>query len=68
MYARLRRYPRCTLRSPLELFRHIKVRKPEGMPLQVGAVIRVWVTGNANSTARYDYTLRMINWFIPHLK
>ncbi|KPQ00997.1 MAG: dipeptidyl aminopeptidase/acylaminoacyl-peptidase family protein [Bacteroidetes bacterium HLUCCA01] len=50
----------------LELFRHIKVRKPE-VPLQL-VLYPGEGHGNANSTARYDYTLRMINWFNTHLK
>jgi len=45
----------------LELFRHIKVRKPE-VPLRL-----VWYPeeghGNVNSTSRFDYNLRMLRWF-----
>ncbi len=45
----------------LELYRHIKVRKPE-VPLRL-----VWYPdeghGNVHSTSRFDYNLRMIRWF-----
>ena len=49
----------------MELFRHLKVRKPE-LPVQL-----VYYPGeghgNTRSTSRYDYTLRMIDWFNTHL-
>lgn len=49
----------------MELFRHLKVRKPE-LPVQL-----VYYPGeghgNSRSTSRYDYTLRMIDWFNTHL-
>ncbi|MDG5767667.1 S9 family peptidase [Balneolales bacterium ANBcel1] len=45
----------------LELYRHIKVRKPE-VPLRL-----VWYPdeghGNVHSTSRFDYNLRMLRWF-----
>lgn len=45
----------------LELYRHIKVRRPD-VPVRL-----VWYPdeghGNARSTSRYDYNLRMIQWF-----
>jgi dipeptidyl aminopeptidase/acylaminoacyl peptidase len=50
----------------MELYRHIKVRKPE-VPLQL-VFYPGEGHGNAGSTARYDYNLRMINWFNTHLK
>lgn len=49
----------------LELFRHIKVRKPE-VPLRL-----VWYPGeghgNTRSTSRFDYHLRMLQWFETYL-
>lgn len=45
----------------LELYRHIKVRKPE-VPLRL-----VWYPGeghgNTRATSRFDYNLRMLRWF-----
>ena len=50
----------------LELFRHIKVRKPD-VPLRL-----VWYPneghGNVRSTSRFDYNLRMLRWFETFLK
>ncbi len=50
----------------LELYRHLKVRKPE-VPVRL-----VWYPGeghgNRNSTARYDYSVRMMQWFDTYLK
>lgn len=49
----------------LELYRHIKVRKPE-VPLRL-----VWYPdeghGNVHSTSRFDYNLRMLRWFETYL-
>ena len=49
----------------LELFRHIKVRKPE-VPLRL-----IWYPneghGNVRSTSRFDYHLRMLQWFETYL-
>ena len=49
----------------LELFRHIKVRKPD-VPLRL-----VWYPneghGNIRSTSRFDYHLRMLQWFETYL-
>jgi dipeptidyl aminopeptidase/acylaminoacyl peptidase len=49
----------------LELFRHIKVRKPE-VPLRL-----IWYPdeghGNIRSTSRFDYHLRMLQWFETYL-
>ena len=50
----------------LELYRHMRVRRPE-VPLQL-VLYQGEGHGNVNSTARYDYTLRMIDWFNTHLK
>lgn len=49
----------------LELYRHMKVRKPE-VPVRL-----VWYPGeghgNRRSTARYDYSLRLLRWFDTYL-
>ncbi|MEX0771275.1 MAG: S9 family peptidase [Balneolaceae bacterium] len=49
----------------MELYRHLKVRKPE-LPLRL-----VYYPGeghgNASATARYDYNLRMLRWFDTYL-
>ncbi len=50
----------------LELYRHLKVRKPE-VPLRL-VFYPGEGHGNVNSTARYDYTLRMFQWFDTYLK
>lgn len=49
----------------LELYRHLRVRKPQ-LPVQL-VLYPGEGHGNARSTARYDYTLRMIDWFNTHL-
>ncbi len=50
----------------LELYRHLKVRKPD-VPVRL-----VWYPGeghgNRNATARYDYSVRMMRWFDTYLK
>ncbi len=50
----------------MELYRHIKVRKPD-LPLRL-----VYYPGeghgNTRSTSRYDYNLRAMEWFNRHLK
>lgn len=50
----------------LELYRHLKVRKPE-VPVRL-----VWYPGeghgNRNATARFDYSVRMMRWFDTYLK
>jgi len=50
----------------LELFRHMKVRKPE-VPLRL---VRYPGAGHGyrRATAQYDYTLRMFRWFDTYLK
>nr|MBS0037171.1 S9 family peptidase [Saprospiraceae bacterium] len=49
----------------LELYRHLKVRKPE-VPLRL-----VWYPGeghgNRKATSRFDYNLRMMEWFETYL-
>ncbi|MDI6401431.1 prolyl oligopeptidase family serine peptidase, partial [Balneolaceae bacterium ANBcel3] len=49
----------------LELYRHIKVRKPE-VPLRL-----IWYPGeghgNVRATSRFDYNLRMLRWFETYL-
>jgi dipeptidyl aminopeptidase/acylaminoacyl peptidase len=50
----------------MELFRHIKVRKPE-VPVEL-VLYPGEGHGNTRSTSRYDYNLRMIEWFNRYLK
>jgi dipeptidyl aminopeptidase/acylaminoacyl peptidase len=50
----------------LELFRHLKVRKPT-LPVEL-VLYPGEGHGNRNATARYDYHLRMMGWFDTHLK
>ncbi len=50
----------------LELFRHLKVRKPK-LPVEL-VLYPGEGHGNRNATARYDYHLRMMGWFDTHLK
>lgn len=49
----------------LELYRHLKVRKPE-VPARL-----VWYPGeghgNSRASAKYDYNLRMLEWFDTYL-
>src|SRR5690625_7977185 len=49
----------------LELYRHLKVRKPN-LPVRL-----VWYPGeghgNRRSSARLDYSLRMMEWFDTYL-
>lgn len=57
--------PRVHPGQSMELYRHIKDRTdtPVELILYPGEG-----HGNANSTARYDYNLRMMSWFDKHLK
>jgi dipeptidyl aminopeptidase/acylaminoacyl peptidase len=50
----------------LELYRHIKVRKPE-VPLRL-VFYPGEGHGNVRATSRLDYNLRMIRWFETYLK
>lgn len=50
----------------LELFRHIKVRKPE-VPLRL-VLYPGEGHGNLNSGSRLDYNIRMISWFQSFLQ
>ncbi|WP_164682533.1 S9 family peptidase [Cyclonatronum proteinivorum] len=50
----------------LELYRHIKVRKPE-VPLRL-VLYPNEGHGNVRATSRLDYNLRMIRWFDTYLK
>jgi dipeptidyl aminopeptidase/acylaminoacyl peptidase len=50
----------------LELYRHLRVRKPD-LPVQL-VFYPGEGHGNRNATARYDYTLRMMDWFDTYLK
>lgn len=49
----------------LELYRHLKVRKPE-VPARL-----IWYPGeghgNSRASAKYDYNLRMLEWFDTYL-
>lgn len=58
--------PRVSPTQSAELYRHIKVRRPE-TPVRL-----VWYPdeghGNALAAARYDYNLRMMEWFDTYLK
>ncbi len=49
----------------MELYRHLKVRRPD-VPVRL-VFYPGEGHGNINSTARYDYTLRMFNWFDTYL-
>lgn len=57
--------PRVNPGQSMELYRHIKDRTntPVELILYPGEG-----HGNANSTARYDYNLRMMGWFEKYLK
>lgn len=50
----------------MELYRHIKVRKPE-VPVRL-----IYYPGeghgNRRSGSQYDYNLRMLQWFDTYLK
>ncbi len=50
----------------LELYRHIKVRQPD-VPLRL-ILYPNEGHGNVRSTSRFDYNLRMIQWFETYLK
>ncbi len=50
----------------LELYRHLRVRRPE-VPVRL-VLYPNEGHGNARSTSRYDYNLRMIQWFETFLK
>ena len=58
--------PRVHPAQSMELYRHIKVRKPE-VPVRL-----IYYPGeghgNARSGSRYDYNLRMMQWFDTYLK
>ncbi|RIV90684.1 S9 family peptidase [Aurantiacibacter xanthus] len=58
--------PRVSPTQSLELYRNIKIRKPE-TPVRL-----VWYPGeghgNAMAASRYDYNLRMMEWFDTYLK
>src|SRR5690625_4636652 len=63
-HAWFRRYASAPWQS-LELYRHLKVRKPN-LPVRL-----VWYPGeghgNRRSSARLDYSLRMMEWFDTYL-
>lgn len=58
--------PRVHPAQSMELYRHLKVRKPE-VPVRL-----VYYPGeghgNTRSGSRYDYNLRMMQWFDTYLK
>lgn len=58
--------PRVHPAQSMELYRHLKVRKPE-VPVRL-----IYYPGeghgNARSGSRYDYNLRMMQWFETYLK
>lgn len=58
--------PRVHPAQSMELYRHLKVRKPE-LPVRL-----IYYPGeghgNARSGSRYDYNLRMMQWFDIYLK
>lgn len=58
--------PRVHPAQSLELYRHIKVRKPD-LPLRL-IFYPGEGHGNARSGSRYDYNLRMMEWFDVYLK
>lgn len=57
--------PRVHPAQSLELYRHIKVRKPE-VPVRL-VLYPGEGHGNRKSTAQYDYALRMLRWFDTYL-
>ncbi len=50
----------------LELYRHLKVRRPE-VPVRL-VLYPGEGHGNARATSRYDFNLRMMQWFDTYLK
>nr|HMT30818.1 S9 family peptidase [Bacteroidia bacterium] len=58
--------PRVHPEQSMELFRHLKVRKPD-LPVRL-----VYYPGeghgNTKSGSRYDYNIRMMQWFDTYLK
>lgn len=58
--------PRVHPAQSMELYRHLKVRRPE-LPVRL-----IYYPGeghgNARSGSRYDYNLRMMQWFDTYLK
>src|SRR5690606_34323496 len=58
--------PRVHPAQSMELYRHLKVRKPD-LPVRL-----IYYPGeghgNARSASRYDYSLRMMQWFDTYLK
>jgi len=58
--------PRVSPTQSMELYRNIKVRKPE-TPVRL-VFFPGEGHGNAQSAARYDYNLRMMEWFDTYLK
>ena len=58
--------PRVSPTQSTELYRHIKIRRPD-TPLRL-VFYPDEGHGNAMAAARYDYNLRMMRWFDTYLK
>ncbi|WP_374408173.1 S9 family peptidase [Pelagerythrobacter sp.] len=58
--------PRVSPTQSYELYRHIKVRKPE-TPVRL-VLYPGEGHGNARAASRYDYNVRMMRWFDTYLK
>lgn len=58
--------PRVHPAQSMELYRHLKVRHPE-LPLRL-IFYPGEGHGNRHASARYDYNLRMMQWFDTYLK
>lgn len=58
--------PRVHPAQSMELYRHLKVRQP-GLPVRL-IFYPGEGHGNARSGSRYDYNLRMMQWFNTYLK
>lgn len=58
--------PRVSPTQSTELYRHIKIRRPD-TPLRL-VFYPGEGHGNAMAAARYDYNLRMMEWFDTYLK
>jgi hypothetical protein len=57
--------PRVSSTQGLELYRHISLRQPD-TPLRL-VLYPGEAHGNAQAAARYDYNLRMMEWFDTYL-
>ena len=57
--------PRVSPTQSYELYRHIKVRKPD-TPVRL-VLYPGEGHGNSRAASRYDYNLRMMRWFDTYL-